>query len=47
MKKIINDPSNILDEMLNGLVFAYEDLVERLPETSVIHRKGEKLEKLD
>lgn len=41
MKKIINDPSNILDEMLNGLVFAYEDLVERLPETAVIHRKVE------
>ena len=39
MKKIINDPSSVLDEMLNGLAFAYEDLVERLPETNVIHRK--------
>ncbi|MGX7394339.1 dihydroxyacetone kinase subunit DhaK [Carnobacterium mobile] len=39
MKKIINDPSSVLDEMLSGLTFAYEDLVERLPETNVIHRK--------
>lgn len=39
MKKIINDPSSVLDEMLSGLAFAYEDVVERLPETNVIHRK--------
>ncbi|MGB3160094.1 MAG: dihydroxyacetone kinase subunit DhaK [Carnobacterium sp.] len=39
MKKIMNDPSSILDEMLNGMVFTYDDLIERLPETNVIHRK--------
>jgi dihydroxyacetone kinase-like protein len=39
MKKIINQPSSILDEMLKGIAFTYDDLVERLPETTVIHRK--------
>ncbi|MGB6178301.1 dihydroxyacetone kinase subunit DhaK [Carnobacterium sp.] len=39
MKKIMNDPSSILDEMLNGMIFTYDDLIERLPETNVIHRK--------
>lgn len=42
MKKIINDPSAIVDEMIKGMVFAYDDLVERLPETNVIHRKHSK-----
>ncbi|SEL14683.1 dihydroxyacetone kinase DhaK subunit [Carnobacterium iners] len=39
MKKIMNDPSSILDEMLDGIAFAYDNLVERLPESNVIHRK--------
>lgn len=46
MKKIINDPATIVDEMLDGLAFAYEDLVERLPGTTVIHRKSEKNNKV-
>lgn len=46
MKKIINDPADILDEMLEGLAFAYEDLVERLPETTVIHRKVDHKDKV-
>lgn len=39
MKKIINDPSAVVDEMVKGLVYAYDNLVERIPETSVVHRK--------
>lgn len=42
MKKIINRPEDVVDEMLNGLTFAYDSLVERVPETMVIHRKTEK-----
>lgn len=42
MKKIINRPEDVVDEMLNGLTFAYDSLVERIPETMVIHRKVEK-----
>ena len=39
MKKIINNPDKTVDEMLDGLVFAYDSLVERIPETTVIHRR--------
>ncbi len=39
MKKIINTPDQVVDEMLDGLVFAYDSLVERIPETMVVHRK--------
>ena len=42
MKKIINNPDQIVDEMLDGLVFAYDSVVERIPETTVIHRKAKK-----
>lgn len=42
MKKIINNPDQVVDEMLNGLVFAYDSLVERIPDTMVVHRKAEK-----
>lgn len=42
MKKIINRPEDVVDEMLNGLVFAYDSLVKRIPETMVIQRKLEK-----
>lgn len=41
MKKIINNPDNVVDEMLDGMTFAYDSLVERIPETMVIHRKTE------
>jgi len=46
MKKIINDADHVVDEMLDGLAFAYDSLVERLPETMVIHRKVEKNSKV-
>ncbi|MDT2831230.1 dihydroxyacetone kinase subunit DhaK [Vagococcus carniphilus] len=39
MKKIINQPEEILNQMLEGLSFAYSDLVERVNETDVIVRK--------
>jgi len=42
MKKIINSPDQIVDEMLDGLVFAYDSLVERIPDTMVVHRKAKK-----
>lgn len=46
MKKIINSPENVVDEMLDGMVFAYDSLVERIPETMVVHRKAEKAGKV-
>lgn len=46
MKKIINNPDQVVDEMLDGLVFAYDSLVERIPETMVVHRKTEKSNKV-
>lgn len=39
MKKIINQPEEILNQMLDGLSYAYSDLVERVPETDIIARK--------
>lgn len=39
MKKIINDPKYLLDELLEGFAFTHQDLVERLEQTNVIHRK--------
>lgn len=39
MKKVINQPEEILNQMLDGLSYAYSDLVERVPETDVIARK--------
>lgn len=38
MKKIMNEPANIVDEMLDGLIFASDPIVERLPGTNVIAR---------
>lgn len=46
MKKIINSPDHVVDEMLDGLVFAYDSLVERIPDTMVIHRKARKNNKV-
>lgn len=38
MKKIMNEPEKIVDEMLDGLVFTEDSIVERLPGTNVIAR---------
>lgn len=44
MKKIINEPNDVLNEMLEGLVYSYSDIVERIPESDVIAKvdKGHK-----
>ena len=39
MKKIINSPEHVLEEMLDGLAYANGHLVKRVPGTSVIARK--------
>ncbi|KRM87617.1 dihydroxyacetone kinase subunit DhaK [Lacticaseibacillus thailandensis] len=40
MKKIINDPANVVDEMLDGLVRGYPQYVERIPNTGAIIRSN-------
>ena len=42
MKKIMNNPSNIVDEMLQGMIVSHPDLIQRIPETGIIQRKEEK-----
>ncbi|EXJ23477.1 Phosphoenolpyruvate-dihydroxyacetone phosphotransferase, dihydroxyacetone binding subunit DhaK [Alkalibacterium sp. AK22] len=42
MKKIINQPDQVVDQMLDGLSFAYDSIVMRLPQTTVIARKYQK-----
>ncbi|MDO4680776.1 MAG: dihydroxyacetone kinase subunit DhaK [Aerococcus sp.] len=39
MKKLINNPSNVVEEMLEGLVSAHSDQLERLEDTHAVHRK--------
>ncbi|WP_433630531.1 dihydroxyacetone kinase subunit DhaK [Halomicrococcus sp. NG-SE-24] len=39
MKKLINDPSEYVDEMLDGMIAAYPDDVRRLPDTNVLVRR--------
>jgi dihydroxyacetone kinase-like protein len=46
MKKIINSPDNLVDEMLNGLVLAYPKYVARVPDSSVIARSAKKSQKV-
>lgn len=40
MKKIINHPEHVVTEMLDGMVAAHPDLLQRLPNTQVVLRKG-------
>lgn len=44
MKKIINDPKDVVDEMVQGLVRSYPDYLKRIPETGVVYRSD--LEKI-
>ncbi|MFI3082517.1 dihydroxyacetone kinase subunit DhaK [Streptococcus sp. 2022WUSS135] len=46
MKKIINQPEHVVDEMLKGLVFMHQDLVDRIDGFDVIIRKAEKTGKV-
>lgn len=41
MKKIINNPTHVVDEMINGLVRAHDDLVYRVEGTDVVARNYE------
>lgn len=46
MKKIMNDATQIVDDMLQGLAYVHDDLVERLDGYDVIVRKAEKTGKV-
>ncbi|MGN8647477.1 dihydroxyacetone kinase subunit DhaK [Gracilibacillus sp. HCP3S3_G5_1] len=39
MKKVINNANHVVDEMLDGLVAAYRDVLKRLPGTTVVTRR--------
>lgn len=39
MKKIINNPADVVKEALNGLCLAYPDQLEYIPGAEVISRK--------
>ncbi len=38
MKKLVNDPDDIIDEMLDGMTAAHPDYLQRLPDTQVMVR---------
>ena len=40
MKKIINNPSDVVDEMVSGLVRSYPEYVERIPGTEAVVRSN-------
>lgn len=46
MKKIINRPEDVVTEMLDGIAYVHDDLVERLDGYDVIVRKDEKTAKV-
>lgn len=39
MKKLINDPRNVVDELVEGFALAYSDIVRKHPEKNVIIRR--------
>ena len=41
MKKIINDPKNVVDEMVDGLVRAYPQYLTKLPDTEAMVRSDQ------
>lgn len=42
MKKILNNPEHIVEEMIQGMVLSHPELIKRVPETDVIQRTAEK-----
>src|SRR5699024_8050318 len=38
MKKIINEPKDVLNEMLEGFAYTHSALIKRIPNTGIIHR---------
>lgn len=41
MKKIINEPGNVVPEMVDGLVRAYPQYLRQIPETMAVIRSNE------
>lgn len=39
MKKIVNDPEQVVTDMINGFARAHSDQIQRLPDTRVVTRK--------
>lgn len=46
MKKIMNDPSNIVEEMMQGMLIGHSEIIKRVPDTGVLQRKIEKTGKV-
>ncbi len=46
MKKILNNPEHIVDEMINGMIISHSELIKRVPETGVIQRTVKKTNKV-
>ncbi len=46
MKKFINDPANLTDELLDGLVLAHKDLIHRGEENMIINNGLEKADRV-
>lgn len=46
IKKILNKPENIVNEMIDGMVLSHPELIKRIPETGIIQRTSEKTGKV-
>ena len=46
IKKILNKPENIVNEMIDGMVLSHPELIKRIPETGIIQRTIEKTGKV-
>lgn len=42
MKKIINDPANVVEEMVRGMIKVYPQYIKRIPNTTAMIRSDEK-----
>lgn len=42
----MNDPNEIVDEMIEGMIVAHSQLIQRVPETGIIQRRAEKTGKV-
>lgn len=45
MKKFINDPNQVVEEMLKGMVAAHGDLLKQVPGATVIARADSPVQK--
>lgn len=46
MKKVINNPELVVDELLEGMVYAYPQYVKKLEDANVLVRKDKKIDKV-